>query len=348
MVGQQGKVANGTPDWRLFVTERASSVLTFDELQPRFLSHIEKTRPASLIDARSVYENHIQSAFGALTVAELLPEHVEAWLQAMRARKPKPYAEQTIGKHLYWLSSVIEYAREQGMVDRNVTRLVRKRHRPGRKSVNAAAVAESVLSPAAARELIHSPLIPFERRALWSTLLLTGLRIGEASGLRWADWDPSTRPLGSLRIHQQWSTKRRELGPTKDKTDKILPVHQTLHAMLTEGRRWFESHYLRQPFADDPLLSWPKAWREIGQWNERTALRYWKDDLAAVDLGRKVETLHLTRHTFISLLLRAGAPEMHIRALTHVSTAHDRRDAFSRYAHLDFATLCGSVELLKI
>ena len=69
-------------------------------------------------------------------------------------------------------------------------------------------------------------------------------------------------------------------------------------------------------------------------------------DLAARELGvprpaAGPRKMHCARHTFISLLARAGVPEETRKTMTHTTTHGD--DAHSAYVWLDWPTLCDGV-----
>jgi integrase len=60
---------------------------------------------------------------------------------------------------------------------------------------------------------------------LYSLRGLAGLRHGEASRLRWRNYDPTLDPLGAL-----------DLERTKTQVPRRVPVHPTLARLLSEWR----------------------------------------------------------------------------------------------------------------
>lgn len=83
---------------------------------------------------------------------------------------------------------------------------------------------------------------------------------------------------------------------------------------------------------DDPLCPFlpERGAVEVRTWNQRTALRHWKDFL-------------------ITRLRKAKANPIAVRALTHPLTVESHADSHSLYAHdLDWASLCEAMDCLDL
>lgn len=84
-------------------------------------------------------------------------------------------------------------------------------------------------------------------------------------------------------------------------------------------------------------------------WGQTTLLRRWHEVLERAGVAHPAtgpRRLHAARHTFASLLVRAGAAGRSVRAITHDSTADG--STFARYVHLDWSSLCEAVLKLEI
>ena len=125
-------------------------------------------------------------------VADITAEAIRAHVRTLLE---EGHAPATVGQALRILRSALALAEDDGIVDRNEARRVKAPRAGGRvgRALPADQVGQLLGS---ARE---DPLYP-----LWAVMLGTGLRLGEALGLRWADIDLKTRSLsvtGALRHH---------------------------------------------------------------------------------------------------------------------------------------------------
>jgi integrase len=78
-----------------------------------------------------------------------------------------------------------------------------------------------------------------DRRVLYALKRLAGLRLGEAAGLRWEQYDEKAEPLGAL-----------NLAKTKTGVPRRVPVHATLARMLAEWKlAGWKRTYGRMPTA---------------------------------------------------------------------------------------------------
>lgn len=169
-------------------------------------------------------------------------------------------------------------------------------------------------------------------------LAFTGLRLGELRALRWDDLDLE---VGLLRVRAEVSKNGREASLD-------LPP-----AMQAELGRWRVRP--GRPSAEDAVLEVP-----------RTLLKTFNEDLALAGIpkrdasGRTVD-LHCLRHTYGTLLIKAGADIKTVQTLMRHSTPsltlgiyvhHDRgrmREAVAKLPLLDPArsqTAVGTIPLL--
>jgi len=71
-----------------------------------------------------------------------------------------------------------------------------------------------------ARELLNNAThLPIEFEALYTTMLFTGLRIGEAIAVEWPDIDFDRR---TLNVTKQWDYKRKEIRPPKNYSIRVV------------------------------------------------------------------------------------------------------------------------------
>lgn len=141
--------------------------------------------------------------------------------------------------------------------------------------------------------------------ALYGVVVLTGLRRGEALGLRWADVDLDE---GVLHVRQQVVAVGTEvrIGPPKTKAgERTVALSEATVAMLRE-------HQARQR---PERLMWGEAWHDSGHVFTYEDGRMLRPDHVthlfrrlAKEAGLPLIRLHNLRHTSASLALAAGVP----------------------------------------
>lgn len=327
------------------VRPRPSGSLTVGELADAYREQA-RMEGRSLPHCDAPLRHHILPAFGHLPAQEVTPELVAAWVRALLANG---YAQPTVAARLSLLGTVLRHGVGLGVLDRNPVRDLPSR--PSRAPVDPSKAPGEVLSLEDVRGVLASlEKEPAELRVVLSVLLLTGLRVGEASALQWRNLLP-VEPLAQLRIESSWSCRRQCLASTKTGVARSVPVHPRLLALLETWRRE-QRHRLRRPVADTDLICprTPLRWFEGGvYWGQTTLLRRWHEVLERAGVAHPAtgpRRLHAARHTFASLLVRAGAAERSVRAITHDST--NDRSVFSRYVHLDWPSLCEAVLRLEV
>jgi integrase len=305
-----------------------------------FAGHRSRLRPAAAERVRNDLEVHLVPFFGEYLVAQVgaelveryvgakvderrhgdervadleqaLAERVDAGLPvaALRgelrdARRARGLSNVSINKTLTLLRQVLAAAVRYGYIDRNPVDEVR-RLKVARKSKPFLQL-DQVDALVDATPAVHRPLV--------LTLLLAGLRIGEALALRWRDvelladpprlsisrtWDPATRAEGAERRGVEGPVKNGEAGTV------------TIGAVLL---RTLLDHKARSRFDGDDDLVFPTAAGghanpsnvrrrvfapAVARANERLAL----DGRPPVAEGL---TPHSLRHTYCSLLIAQG------------------------------------------
>ncbi len=154
-------------------------------------------------------------------------------------------------------------------------------------------------------------------RALVPVLLLTGMRAGEATGLRWGQVDLMNRTITVGR------------AKTSNGTGRMIPINVELAHTLAAHRAWFAGRFgepgaehcvfpFGHPLPADafkPVTDITWAWDEL---RERTGVRC---------------RLHDLRHTFATDLAERGAPESTMLAIM----GHMSRSMLERYSHIRMA-----------
>lgn len=316
--------------------------LSFDALAEAWMADAKRKgrRPGTLAMYEASRRLKMLPAFGHLAPPELTPQIVEAW---WLAQAEAGYSGATISRELVTLSALCRFAVRIGAMPTNPVRQLD--HRPRSKPRDPGRRSAEVLSVDEVRRVVRANL-PIERKILYATILLTGMRIAEVTGARWCDLRFDRGPLGELVIRREWCCKaQQELRP-KTNTDRRLPIHPVLADLLQEQRRSLRAR-LDRPVADDDLIIPHPEMVEI-HYSERSALRWFRKDMAKLGFAEPVagpRTLHGLRHTFCSALIASGVPRETARWFTHEG---DERSVFDRYVHTNWPVLCAAISKLEV
>jgi integrase len=142
--------------------------------------------------------------------------------------------------------------------------------------------------------------------ALWTLLCTTGMRRGEALGLRWIDVDVDEKVASITQTIVQTGRARWEFGSPKSAAgSRTIDLDPTTVAALTEHRKsQLETRMLVGPRWSDHGLVFA---RETGE--PIDPARASRDFTRAVKrAGVPMIRLHDTRHTWATLALKAGVP----------------------------------------
>lgn len=278
-----------------------------------------------------MYRDYIAEALSSKRVDQITRQHVMDILLDMRKQK---LSRSTIDLARGCISGPMQLAIFQGVVQSDPTMGVLKQLRltRGKKGSNKVKAMESDQArDFLAACLEHRP----ELYELFAVLLGTGMRLGEALALTWADIDFNTK---TARIDKSY---RRQLSTTKTKKPREIALGDELYYML---RRLKAARMKEGRGRVSPLL----FHREDGGHLHQNSVRN-----VVGQIFKKAQLpkfrIHDLRHTFATLALRAGTPvQMVSQQLGHSSIAI----TMDVYGHLvpqdnqDFVSRLGST-LLK-
>lgn len=154
----------------------------------KWLEEIAKPtlKPRTYSDYRSMITRHLKPRLGKVPVSKLTPGHV----RAMHREMTQEVSLATANKCHRVLRAALSDAEREGLVPRNVAKLVQTKAAKGTRGALASDDARSILTAAAQDE----------GRARWLTALLTGARQAECLGL---EWDRVDLEAGTLDLSWQ-------------------------------------------------------------------------------------------------------------------------------------------------
>lgn len=255
-------------------------------------------KPSSFAPVETAWRLRVQPKWGRWPVSDIVFTEVRAWVAELNRSSGATVVIRTYGV----LAGILDDAVRDGRISRNparagdvgLPRKVRGRH--------------SYLSH---QEVLRLAEAAGERRALILVLAYTGIRWGEAAGLRVEDVEFAK---GRLNITQNAVEVHGtvHLGTPKSTRGRLVPVPNFVLDVLREHTIGRAAGDLVFPAADGTYMRRVRASSNSKSWF-KTALR---------DAGLEPMTLHDLRHTAASLAVQSGAHVKTIqRMLGHTSAS---------------------------
>lgn len=182
---------------------------------------------------------HIVPGLGRIKIKDLKRSHVEKWLRTLEAEKYErggrtvAYSANTLRLCRAVLAMALEWARREGIAVQNVARDAKTpggRPRPEKHAMN----------EDQARRLIEATR-GTGLGALWALMITTGLRRGEALGLRWKDFDGESISVTSQLKIEGGKVTRGDLKTDKSKRKLRLPNY-LIEDLEAHRAKQIESH----------------------------------------------------------------------------------------------------------
>lgn len=278
-----------------------------------------KLGPRTMEDHRSALATVKASELGGIQLDSVTKLCVAGYFRRASAAGVSPHAQRKVYASL---RSVWWYARQFDLTGLGspLEGLPQPKVELGDKTVLDTAQRETLRRELVARASDSEAAVLRRSRALLFLVLLeTGLRPGEAAGLRWEDLDLRSKPATlSVRQSVKWlASSGHEVGPPKTKkARRTVPLPGPLRALL-------HAHFLRMArddrAASDQLVfqcraGTPETWRNISR-------RDWAEikKAAGLDASFKAYNLRHTRAT--SWLAEGRTPKFVSTKLGHTSIA---------------------------
>jgi integrase len=299
-------------------------------LEDWFALHSDSWRPNTRRNYRIAIDRYLVKAFGPLRLEQLSPLLVQRWLTQHKtehgARRRITYAHAV-------LRSALSEARRLQLVTINAAELVTV-PKPTPRTIAPLSVEDATRFLKVAKQ--------HRLGALFSVALACGLRLGEATGLRWDDVDLET---GEVRIRQQLQRVGKTLVLQDLKTEKsrrtlVLPdvcitalrehrKHQ-LRERLKTGVAWVDTGLVFTTYA--PRGKDRKRGTGL---HPRNVVRVLHAILDGADPKLPRVRFHDLRHSAASLLIASGVELAEVSMLLGHS---ELRVTMDFYAHLQKQT----------
>lgn len=276
-----------------------------------------KVRPSTWVTYEVYVRVHL-SSLARVPLAKFTPSDGRRWV---REREAETCAPATIRNALVVLRMALRQAVDDGLISRNVASLVAA-PKIDRREVEVYQDDEPRRLLAAAKG--------DELGALWTVLLGTGMRLGEALGLRWSDVDleapgltvaRALRPV-DRRFRAEGQPRLQLVEPKTDESRRSLALPAFVATALEEHRRIAGA---RPRNVAGLVFTSPRG----TPLDPRNTSRAWYAFLD--DAGIRHLRIHDLRHTAISLALAGGATLEDVRRMAGHATIRETSDT---YGHL--------------
>jgi integrase len=292
----------------VLMRQKPTTRLTFTELVDRWKAAVVPTlKDSTAANYQYNLERYLLPSFGSRELNSLARFDVETFL----AEKAKKYSRNTLRGMRASLSGILTWAVANEWVPKNVCHGV-KLPKAGGKTKRIIVTAEQVAWLLARLPEPIATLVLF--------LAVTGVRVGEAVGIKWSDFD------GDVLHVQRRIYERMEGAPKTTSSDRYIPIPATLLARL---HSLGEGEWIFRTSVGTPL-------------DPKNAMnRYLRP--AAEKLGIKLGGWHSFRHAFSTQLLKKypakvvseilghGDIETTLSIYQHPST-EDRREPLNEIA----------------
>lgn len=262
------------------------------------------TRPKTYETYAGLVEQHLIPSIGAIRLDKLTPDHVQAMLNAKAQTK---LSRRTVFHLRAVLRTALNRAIRNGLIARNVAALTDP------PKVERAEL--GFLSPAEAKRLLAAST--GRERALYHLTLATGLRQGEALGLRWSDVDLDGGSLTVSHALQRIGGQHVLVQPKTTRSRRTVPLPSPVVDSLRQLRREQTAMRLRagSKWQDFDLVFCTDHGTAL---DGPTVTRSFQRALAAAELRRI--RFHDLRHSAASILLAEGTPMRVVMELLGHST----------------------------
>ena len=273
--------------------------LTVNQLLDRWFDDVMRHQVASpaLSNYETIARIHIRPALGGKQVAKLKPAEIDALLSA---KLDSGLSVSTVRRIRSVLAQALTQAQRWEMVGRNAASLSRPPRAPRREGRS--------LSPEQVGKLVTA-MTEDRLASLFLTMLGTGLRRGEALGLRWSDVDLDHAVL----------TVRNQLRREPGRLDPEVGERSGAALVLVEPKTSSSKRIV-------PLCDWvveALKMHKVRQAAERQALgAAWREGgfVFTTTIGTPVDPRNASR-AFSELAKEAGLGKWHVHELRHSSAS---------------------------
>lgn len=291
------KVAQKEGTW----VDKEKQGMTVEDLWEPFLATKLNKSESTIANTESFWHHHVRRKWGRRPVREITRAEIEAWLPTLKSiprkgEEPRQLSASTQRQCGLVLQGILDIAVEHGVIQANPMK-VRRGLLPTPAPTNRRFLTMKEV------DALRAQIINPQARLLFDVLIFTGVRPGEAKGLKVKDLDIRRK---RLKIVRQIDDLGR-VKETKTRTHREVPVNDLLYGQLVAAAAGKNDDDWLIP--DERGMAWTTTrWRHI--WNNACAY-----------CGIEVQTYEL-RHTAVSIAIASGADIKTVQTMAgHASAA---------------------------
>ena len=287
------------------------------------------------------FKNHVDPLIGSRRIGDIEARDLLLMIRELKRQKKADgsprHADGSIVNILGVCSSVFELAILEGAIEHNPVKHIPSRKRPKKRGKGGVPYR---LHEAVA--LMTDARIPADRKMLNTLQALTGMRIGEACGRRWRDYDRGTPGLGAMHVWSQYDDQPLKTGRAVHEKERFVPVHPVLAKALAEWRLGgFAEVYGRPPSGDDFIVPDPAT---MGARTQNKAGKNHRADVEELGFYVPGRLTHGLRRWFISACRNASARTEVVELMTH----NAKGEVIDAYTSWEWSTLCEEITKLEV
>lgn len=268
----------------------------YKELSELWLKSYEMTvKPQTFIATKRMIYNHLIPVFGDIKLDKLSVTYIQGHINELSKEFVHFGTVHSINKR------VLQYGVSLQLIPFNPARdvILPKVVKPDNKAIKFIDYDDLKALMSYMEKLSNKKYSYYFDYVLYSVLLATGLRIGEACALEWSDIDLIN---GTINIDKTYSKSIRRLSTTKSKsgTRLISIVQATVNMLKLYQVR--QRQLFHEVGGKAPKVVFATPTRKY----QNTAIRQDALDRRLKEIGCPRFTFHAFRHTHASLLLNAG------------------------------------------
>lgn len=276
----------------------------FGNFYERWIASKHNLKESTLVSYKHTFKLHILPTFKDKRLSDIKPRDVQEWIDGLAKTGMSPA---TVGRCFRYFRACMKQAEAWEEIGRAPTIKINLPRKDAGEL--------DFLEPKDILRLLDAAEDP--ERSLFAILAMSGLRLGEAIGLRWRDVDYEMR---AIKVTRSWSYHGGFHEPKSATSRRAVPL---LDALADTLRDYY--HSKGHPALDD-LLFTHDGIKPLDPANVR------KRFLKALDAaGLKHVTMHSLRHSYASIMLSNGASVKALqRALGHANASM----TLNTYTHL--------------
>lgn len=290
---------------------------------------------------RSLLNTHLLPWFGDKTLGEIRTKTVRDFLLELRrkrhARRGTRLSERTKRNAFALVRTILNEAVADEIIEYNPCKNIRRTDLPRNKDADPSWRPGALFDLPEIRILCTDERIPLQRRMFFYLAFYTWQRQSELAAVRWIDYAPNLKPLGSITFAWAYSSSERVIRSPKPEEARVVPVHPKLEAAL---ERWYcggwEQTYGRAPRANDLIVPVLRKNGDLAPVRNDRAIRWLHAACRKVQIRER--GFHSARASGLTAAEAAGARRAVLQSFTHASSDGNR--AYAGYIRFPFSVQC--------